>query len=278
MKKTFLARRNALFSSTDASWGAYALAFSVFLLLARLLAPNLFWYALTPLFRSADFVTNESHAFFSSFGNTATLALHNEALGEENTALMNENRMLSQKVADLEALLGAPVGGKESGVLAGVVARPPESPYDTLVLSAGSRAGVLVGMEVFGAGGVPIGMVSSVTADFARVTLFSSPGVSIHGSVGSANVPLTVHGSGAGTMSASLSRLAGIAIGDSVSVPGPGQLLIGKVVRVDSDPSSPRVDLRIMPVLNPFSLSWVVLRSTGTVFTSALSQATSTPL
>ena len=38
-----------------------------------------------------------------------------------------------------------------SGILAGVVARPPESPYDTLVLAAGKNAGVTLGMEVFGA-------------------------------------------------------------------------------------------------------------------------------
>jgi cell shape-determining protein MreC len=278
MKKTFLARRNALFSSTDVSWGAYALALSVFLLLVRLLAPNLFWHMFTPVFESATFVTNESHAFFASFGNTAELALQNEALADENTALMNENQTLSQKAADLEALLSAPAGGKVGEVLAGVVARPPESPYDTLVLNAGERAGVSTGMEVFGTGGVPIGVVSSVTADFARVTLFSSPGMSIHGFVGSANVPLTINGSGAGTMNATISRSAGISVGDNVSVPGPGVLTMGKIVRVDSDPSLPSVTLRIMPILNLFSLSWVVLRTTGAVFSNALSPATSTPL
>ena len=59
-----------------------------------------------------------------------------------------------------------------SGIIAGIVARPPASPYDTLVLSAGSEEGVTLGMEAFGAGGVPLGVVSSVLANFSRVTLF----------------------------------------------------------------------------------------------------------
>ena len=61
---------------------------------------------------------------------------------------------------------------EESGILAGVVARPPVSPYDTLVLAAGRVDGVEVGMEAFGAVGVPVGVVSSVLEDFSRVTLF----------------------------------------------------------------------------------------------------------
>ena len=278
MKKIFLAKRNALFSSTDMSWGAYALMGAIFLLIVRLLAPNLFLHIVTPIFRSADFVAAGNRAFFSSFGDTAKLTLQNEKLEGENAALAVENQTLLQKAADLEALLGAPVGGKGAGeeVLAGVVARPPESPYDTLVLAEGARAGVAPGQEVFGAGGVPIGIVSSVTSDFSWVTLFSSPKMMVHGWVGHENVPLTLVGSGAGAMRATLARSAGVVVGDNVWVPGPGTLPIGSVVRIDSDPSLPAVILHIQPAVNLFSVTWVVVRDTGVVLRGALSQATST--
>lgn len=278
MKKTFLVRRNALFSSTDISWGAYALIGAVLLLLVRLLVPNFFLHLVTPVFRSADFVATENSLFFSSFGDIARLALQNEKLIEENTALGIENQTLIKKTADLEALLGAPTGGKSVGeeVLAGVVARPPESPYDTLVLAEGARAGIVLSQEVFGAGGVPIGVISSVTSDFSRATLFSSPGMTVHGWVGQANIPLTIMGSGAGGMRAALARSAGVVVGDSVWVPGPGTLPIGSVVRVDSDPASPAVILHIQPAVNVFSVTWVVVRDTGTVLKNAFSQATST--
>ncbi len=277
MKKTFLARRNALFSSTNVSWGSYALVGSVLLLFVRLLAPNFFWQVFAPVFRSANFVANESHLFFASFGNTATLTLQNEKLSNENEILISENQALLQKTTSLEALFSVPTGRKNViGILAEVIARPPESPYDMLVLAKGSTAGITLGMEAFGEGGVPIGIVSSVTADFSRTTLFSSPGMKTHGWIGNAHLPITIMGAGGGVMSASLARSAPIAVGDSVWAPGPGALPIGKVVRIDSNPSLPSATIRIMPTLNVFSITWVELRDTGTALWSALSQATST--
>ena len=115
----------------------------------------------------SDTLARESHAFFNSFGNTATLALQNEKLMNENAALANENQALLKKTASISGLVP-----DTRGIIAGIVARPPASPYDTLVLSAGSAEGVTLGMEAFGAGGVPLGVVSSVLANFSRVTLF----------------------------------------------------------------------------------------------------------
>ncbi|MHB8710538.1 MAG: rod shape-determining protein MreC [Minisyncoccota bacterium] len=278
MKKTFLSKRNAFLSSTNLSWGGYALIVAVFILFARLLAPNFFWQVFTPMFRGADMLAAGGHAFLSSFGDTAKLTLQNETVIRENAALANENQTLLQKEASLEALLGSQASGKNTTpeILAGVIARPPESPYDTLVIAEGTRAGIAVGQEVFGAGDVPIGIISSVLADFSRVTLFSSPGMSIIGWVGSAHTPLTLTGSGAGSMSASLARSAGIVVGDSVFVPGPGMLPIGTVARIDGDPSSSLMTLRIIPTTNLFSVSWVVVRDTGVALLDALPHATST--
>jgi len=275
MKRTFLAKRNALLSSTTFSWGVGALIFALLTLFLRLLAPNLFLQAFTPVFHISDSIAAESHLFFSSFGDTAALTVRNEQLASENSALASENQMLVEKEASVNALLGV-ASTRTSGILAGVVARPPASPYDTLVLAAGKDAGVALGQEAFGEGGVPLGMVSAVTADFSRVTLFSAPNAVTHGWVGKANIPLTISGTGGGSLSATLSRSAGVAVDDIVFVPGPGQLPIGTVVRIDSDPSSPGVMLRIVPKVNPFSVSWVLLRDTGSALRDSFSVATST--
>ena len=265
MKRTFLAKRNALLSSEDVSWGALALAIVLLALLLRLLAPNIFWRIFTPLFQSANAFAVQSHAVIASFRDTTALALQNERLTIENAALASENSALAAKADNLSALFGAPPRErkKDSGILAGVVARPPESPYDTLVLAAGSTDGATLGMEAFGIGGVPLGVVSSITDDFSRITLFSAPGMITHGWVGVGNLPLSIEGSGAGTFTASLPRSAGVSVGDKVFAPGQGALPIGTVARIDGDPSVPEVTLRITPALNPFSTSWVLLRDTG---------------
>ncbi|MDP2655693.1 MAG: rod shape-determining protein MreC [bacterium] len=258
MKRTYLARRNALLSSTNFSWGAFALIFSIFLLLMRLLAPNFFWTVFTPVFRASDSLSEMSSSFFNSFSDTAKLSLQNEKLMNENIELANENIALIKKIENLSGLVQY-----DSGIMVGVVARPPQSAYDTLVLSAGSTDGIALGMEVFSAGDVPLGIISSVDENFSRVTLFSAPEMSTDGWVGKDDIPITINGAGAGVMNASASRSAGISVGDIVYAPGPGQLPIGRVVRVDSEASSPSVTLRIMPAINLFSVAWVIVRDTG---------------
>lgn len=264
MKKTYLARRNALISSARFSWGALVLVCAVLLLLARLFAPNLFLQAFAPVFRASDALSARSHALWSAFGDTAHLALQNEKLMRENVAYVSENRALIKKI---ESVSGLALGAK--GIIAGVIARPPESPYDALVVSAGGEDGVIVGMEAFGEGGVPLGLVSSVSHNFSRITLFSAPGMTVNGWVGRANLPrqadapLTITGAGAGAMNASAPRSANISAGDVVFAPGPGLLPVGTVVRIDGDPASPSITLRIMPALNLFSIAWVIIRDTG---------------
>lgn len=272
MKKTFLATRNTVLSSARVSWGVFALAFALLVLLFRLFAPDVFWYAVMPLFRTSDAIAQRSRIALNALGDTSTLALRNEALVAENAALTNDNRALVERNAALLALAGSSASSRSNaqGVVAGVVARPPESPYDTLVLAAGADEGVMLGQEAFavpagrqGPGGVPLGVVSSVTAHFSRVTLFSTPGVTTAGWVGQAHTALSIVGGGGGTMNASVSHSSGVAVGDTVFAPGPGMLPVGTVVRVDSNPSSPSVTLRIKPLLNPSSISWVLLRDTG---------------
>lgn len=279
MKRTFLAKRNALLLSTNFSWGVIALAFSIFALLVRLLIPNIFWQIFTPVFQSSDTLTAGVHHFLSSFEDVAALKLKNEQLVNENITLTSENRTLTVKEAALSALLGSEIANKKGSqnVLAGVVARPPTSPYDTLVIGAGSNAGVVSGQEVFAGNNVPIGIITKVFPDFSQVTLFTAPRMEVQGWIGHKNIPLTLLGSGAGVMSASLARSAGILVGDIVFIPGPGALAVGSVTRIDDDPSAPEVVLQISPFVNLFSVTWVAVRSTGTEFVNTLSSATSTP-
>lgn len=258
MKKTYLTKRNALFSSANFSWGAYALVFAVFVLLMRLLAPDFFWTMFNPALRASDALAENSRALFSIFGDTAKLASQNEKLSSENNALANENLSLVKKIESLSKL--AP---HDTGIVAGVVARPPQSAYDVLVLSAGGEDGIALGMEVFGEGNVPLGVISVVHENFSRATLFSAPDMVTNGWVGKANIPIIIRGAGAGAMNASAPRSAGIAVGDAVFVPGPGMLPLGSVVGIDSDQSSPSVILRIMPALNLFSVAWTSVRDTG---------------
>lgn len=265
MKKTFLARRNRLLSGRSFSWGFWALLFVLAALMVRLIAPNLFLHTFAPVMNVSNTLGAETHAFLERFNNASALALKNEALTRDNITLATKNQVLENKVADFTKLLGTHAQSNAEGILVGVVARPPQSPYDTLVLSGGTDDGVLLGMEAFANENVPIGIVSGVAKDFSRVTLFSAAYMSVGGWVGTAHAPVTILGMGGGAMEASVSRDTGVSVGDVVFAPGPGLLPLGTIAHIDTDPLSPSVKLRIAPAVNLFSVAWVALRATGNV-------------
>ena len=269
MRKTFLAKRNALLTTKGVSWGIFLTLLVCSLLFLRVLAPDAFWKLFMPAFGVPHAFSTKTDAIFSGFRDTAALAQDNARLEDENHALASQDQMLTQKLKNVTALLSTREARETiPGVLAGIIARPPESPYDVLVIAAGENDGVVIGMEAFGERNTPIGIVTSVLKDVSYVTLFSASGVTTEGWVGSANTPITIFGAGGGVMEASTVRDANVSVGDAVFVPGPGMLSVGSVVRLDSDPLSPEVKLRIMPAANFYGLSWVVVRATGTVPTT----------
>ena len=192
------------------------------------------------------------------FTDKTTLMNERDALSAENAALKAASGTSAARIQDLERLLGdrADAG---NGVLAGVLARPPVSPYDVLVIDQGSDAGIMVGSRVQGPGGMPLGTVESVTKSCARVLLYSAPAKETESWIGEARIPVTVVGEGAGSLSAQVAREAGIVVGDLVYMMGPGALAVGTVIDVGNDPSSPRSRVDIRPLQNPFSITWVTV-------------------
>ena len=260
MKKRFSRRHNSIVGAYPwagpAALAVIALAALFFIL--RLVFPGALVALGTPLWLTGNALTAGAGNTLSFFGDKGALIAERDQLRAENAALYAMNETLDAQVADLTRLLGDRME-RTDGVLAGVLARPPVAPYDTLILDQGSDVGVRVGSRVLGAGGVPLGTVESVTRDSARALLYSTPARETESWVGEARIPMTLVGEGAGAMSAIIARESGVAVGDQVYVPGPGAVPIGSVVEVGSDPSSPRSRVEIRPILNPFSVTWVTV-------------------
>lgn len=219
--------------------------------LVRITAPA--FAASTRLAAAVDTATTVSYR--------ATLTARVAALTSENEALRAENAVVSARAADLAHLLGTRTE-RGAGILAGVLARPPVSPYDTLVIDAGLTEGIHMSARVYGAGGIPVGTVESVDTHIARVTLFSTAGLQTQGWVGETRVPLQLTGASAGAFDATLSKETPVMVGDKVYVSGPGALPIGVVESIESDPSSPTDTLHVRPFINPFTITWVTVDPT----------------
>jgi cell shape-determining protein MreC len=230
---------------------ALALLVLIFVVL-RLFAPQALIAVSAPLWGAGNAVTGAVGMASLPFADVAKLRAERDALLQENDALRAETATQKAQLADL-GLLGAPAGY----IRAGVLNRPPVTPYDTLVVGAGVRDGVTDGVYAYGPGGTPVGRVAGVADTSSRIELFSLPTQETEGWVGANRLPITLIGRGAGAFEAALPRDTSVAVGDIVYLPGPGALPIGTVLRIDSDPSSPRAVIHVQPIVNPSSLTWV---------------------
>ena len=261
MKKPFslnprrFGRRSAVLKGIPVATATVTVLILVFVLV-RTLAPGVFYTLTSPLWSVGTNTAGFLYGVQSSFADTRELTAERDRLAAQLAELSEANSVLTTKVADLEKLVGTRNEG-EKHILAGVLARPPESLYDTLVVDAGSKEGIAVGAVAYGPGGAPLGTVEQVTDHTAHLRLYTSSGRETSGWIGDTHLPVTLTGQGGGVFSATVPRGTGIAVGTLVSLPGPGALPIGHVLRIDSDPSSPRDTLHIQTSTNFFSLTWV---------------------
>lgn len=228
------------------------------LLVIRLVAPGALTSFASPMLRLGNALTNKAGTTVS-LDSRESLISERDQLVRENEALRVQNATLTTRAADFERLLGGRTE-RAGGILAGVLARPPVSPYDVLIVDQGANAGVRVGAAAYGPGGVPLGTVTSADANSSRVTLYSHTGNVTEGWAGPTRIPMKLTGTGAGGFDAEIPGTAGALVGDQVFVPGPGALPIATITEVVTDPSSPSVVLRIRSQVNPFSITWVTIQ------------------
>lgn len=253
-----IGRSVRLLNPASVRGGAIVLFVIVVLVVVRVAFPNIFVALFTPLWKTGDVAAASVGGVGTFFSDKHKLAYERDSLQKENAALVAENSALQTRVGDLTKLLGARTEATP-GVLAGVLARPPVSPYDVLVVDRGTKDGVSTGALVYGAGGVPLGTVAAATQNSSRVLLYSSPGKETAAWVGEAKIPLTIVGEGSGAFYSMASRDAGISAGMPVYVAGPGALPVGEVSMVETNPAATEVRVHIRPVTNPFSITWVTI-------------------
>lgn len=226
----------------------------------RTLAPDLLVYLARPLLGAGSSLSAAVGNATGAFEDKTVVEAERDTLRAELLAAQNENAVLRAQLSDASKLAGAEPVTRER-VRAGVIARPPISPYDTIVVAAGQEDGVRVGAFAYGSGGVPIGTVSALSGKNAHIALFSAPGRETQGWAGEARTAVSLRGAGGGAFRASVSKDALLVVGDTVLAPGPGALPIGVIARIDTDPSLPEANLYIRPLINPFSLTWVAIES-----------------
>lgn len=207
---------------------------------------SIVWSLAAPLerFRS-DLSSSEVSRLRATLASTTALVADRDALYRENV--------------ELKKRLGRTV--ERPVILAGVLLRPPATPYDILMTDAGEVEGVHVGDYVSAGGTTRIGMVAEVYTHSSRVVLFSAPGqtydVLLHLASTTRVVPVHMQGQGAGSFIGQVPAGTPVQVGDSLVFPGIASSFGGTVSYVHIDPKQSFITLYARLPIDLLSLQYV---------------------
>ncbi len=156
---------------------------------------------------------------------------------EESNAKSVAANLLAAENETLRTFAGRNPEGKR--VLAGILLRPPEAPYDVLVIDAGTDENLTKDDRVFAYGNLALGVIEDISANRARVRLYSSSGISTNADImqATSSIAVTLIGQGGGNFIVQLPRGALVATDTPIALPGITGSLVGVVGAIRSKPA-----------------------------------------
>lgn len=188
--------------------------------------------------------------------------------------LASENEELRLKVSSLELEAAALRSGRvQEGVLlelvgrhgntdalaATVLARPPQTPYDVLIIDAGETDGVIAGASVRLPEGPMLGTIAESYSRRARVLLNSSPGVETEAVLERGNVPVTLVGSGSGNFRIVVPRDTEVEAGDAILSADIHARLLAVVGGVKMESTDSFKEILAGSPINLFNVRYVII-------------------
>jgi rod shape-determining protein MreC len=200
-----------------------------------------------------DIVGEKIDEFFLLWTSKKSLDDENRALKDtirSNEIAILQNKILAKENSDFKKLFGYE---KESTstVMASVLVRPPQTLYDTLIISAGKDRNVTPNEKVFAYDNIYIGKVAEVYANSSKVALLSSPGEKWNVNIGGNSMSAVAKGMGAGNFLVELPKDAEVEKGDYVMLSDSGDL-IGKVYFIETSESD---SFKKIFIHSPFNIS-----------------------
>ena len=192
-----------------------------------------------------------------------SLVAQNASLATEVETLQlkeNDYDLLKNENQELKNLLGR--RSTETQMLARVLSKPPQSPYDTLVLDVGSTDGVVVGDKVYLSGDVILGLVTAVTPHTSLVTLFSSSSQKEELVLERTGASFEVTGAGQANLEVATPKDTDVLWGDSFVYPSLSPAVVGSVYYIDTTSQSSFKTIYIRIPGNVFAAKWVFVEKT----------------
>jgi cell shape-determining protein MreC len=187
---------------------------------------------------------------------------------EQDLALSGKLDLTKQRLSDennrLRSLLGATSSPR---ILAAVVGKPNELPYDLIQIDQGSQAGIESGSPVYIGVDTVIGLVSAVQRNTAFVTLFTTPDFFATVYLSGPNVTALLEGLGGGVARVRVPQGIPIRVGDLVHIPSVQPGVYGTIAWVESEPTQPEQFGYITPEIPIGSLFQVAVAKPNVITT-----------
>jgi rod shape-determining protein MreC len=216
-------------------------------------------YIASPFWRMSSGIGNYIESGAGYFISKESLRAENMALKKEvfsaNLKLLSENALLEENVK-LKALLGRE--DKEKSFMATVLARPPITLYDTLVIDVGQEEGVKQG-DLITAESVVLGYLADVFTHTSIVKLYSSPNEKTVIAIGDKKIQADAYGLGGGVFRTAVQKDIEVKKGDSVIMPGINPKIFGFVEDVQSNPSDAIQAILFRNPVNVYELEYVLV-------------------
>lgn len=205
-------------------------------------------FVFSPILSSGNSVGEKIWDLRAYFSSKDSISKENEELKlkieEDRANRANYDSVVKENI-ELKDILGRK-NERVDLVLASILAKPNQSPFDTLLIDIGENNGLKIGDRVFAFGNIPIGRVAEVYHNYSKVVLFSSSGEAtpvvvspkpnLDANPATQNIFLEAIGRGGGNFEVIIPRDFVIAKDDQVVLAGITPYVLGVVETVISDP------------------------------------------
>jgi len=210
-----------------------------------------------PIWSAKNYISDQVVKVWSSFKNTEELATENAKLQQELIEAKISLESLDAYKKENEILKsGFGQTNSEKRIVVAIMAKPNLSPYDTLILDAGTSQGISVGNKVM-SGDFIIGTISETHSNYSKATVLSEPGELLNATIGNKNIQIEATGRGGGNFTAKLPKEIDVKVGDLVKMPGLNPKFFGIVGSVEQTQTGSFQTILFSLPVNINELSWV---------------------
>lgn len=215
---------------------------------------SLFW-------KTSNAVQSDVATNFGFFRSKVNLIQENQALKKTLEEMRLRDVSYNVLKKDHDVLLSLFGRIKPEGyILAGVLIRPPQAPYDNLIVDAGSEDGVRIGDLAFASDVVILGEVVEVYNNQSKIELYSTSGRKISGFISRTSTSVSLEGRGGGDFEISVPKEVVVNESDVFVTLGVTGHLLAHVTSIDSRPAGSFQKILAQSPANLSQIRWVFLK------------------